>query len=835
MSIRIRNVMLLLLAICVIFLCAAGSAESAQEGLSSPDFDMEVSVGYDGLMTYGKVMPVKVTIRNFGNDLEGTLGLNAYVSRKEYDRYEMEVAVPAGSQREFTLYVSVYTRQDSFTAELVQDGKVICTGTGKQKTVVNPSAMLVGVLSTRPQSLNNLNIDRDNDTLARYEQWKTIPLTAETFPEERRALASFGMLVIDDIDPAALSRKQQEAMDEWLKGGGILLCGGGSNAGRNIPYFSTYTGMTLEGMTTSDSVIDGLEKLLGRRADGKKISVSLAEYSGQPLARDAEDHGLIYRTAVGRGRIYTAAFEMGEPRLNSENLMHFFWQQLLAEQDKDVYSSAMYSGSDEPSAGTVMAGYSVTVPAGSRLVTGLIIVAGVLVICCVCWWILKKKDLRQWMWAVIPLVSLAAAVGILFLSAGAETNRPVAVVAENIVQDNSGVITSYVGINAAAPSYGRHSYSMDGYELKARMYDYVDYDEDEDNERRQPDRLRMSYTAGGESAVTVESVYAWDSIALETERDPGIHGKIEGEAWMADDGLHAEIINGTDVNMADGFLITSYGTAAVKALAPGEKADVILEQKARTTSDLVEMGKLYRNSLNIYDFITAASAYRPEGVQLSDEEKQERSLLYEMVSNAIDAVRQAQGNGSYRSYESAVFMYCAKPAGIQAPGLKADGVRVERKRDVSLLTASIPFSAVGRTGMVFRSPGMDRPVPVSTDENLMPIEGAFEDDSKQDSYYILSNNPTFLYTLEGMEGAKLSSLRVVLDAWYSEQARVFVLNVEKHAWEEIRLNEDVRNPERYLDEKGRLYVQFRTDSMDMYSDIPTPMISLEGRLENAEN
>ena len=343
MSIRIRNVMLLLLAICVIFLCAAGSAESAQEGLKSPDFDMEVTVGYDGLMTYGKVMPVKVKIRNFGNDLEGTLGINAYVSRKEYDRYEMEVAVPAGSQREFTLYVSVYTRQDTFTAELVQDGTVVCTGTGRQKTLVNPSAMLVGVLSTRPQSLNNLNIDRDNDTLARYEQWKTIPLTAETFPEERRALASFGMLVIDDIDPAALSRKQQEAMDEWLKGGGILLCGGGSNAGRNIPYFSTYTGMTLEGMTTSDSVTDGLEKLLGRRADGKKISVSLAEYSGQPLARDAEDHGLIYRTAVGRGRIYTAAFEMGEPRLNSENLMHFFWQQLLAEQDKDVYSSAMYS------------------------------------------------------------------------------------------------------------------------------------------------------------------------------------------------------------------------------------------------------------------------------------------------------------------------------------------------------------------------------------------------------------------------------------------------------------------------------------------------------------
>lgn len=838
MSIRIRKAILLLLAVCFIFLCAAGTAESMHEEKGSPDFDMDVTVGYDGLMTYGKAMPVRVRIRNFGDDLEGTLGVNAYVSRKEYDRYEADISVPAGSQREFTLYVSVYTRQDVFTAELVKDGEVICTGNGKSKTLVNPSAMLIGVLSTRPQNLNNLNIDRDNDTLGRFEQWKTIPLTADTFPEELRALKSFGMLVIDDIDPASLSRKQQEAMDEWLQHGGILLCGGGSNAGRTIPFFSSYTGLTLENMTTSESVTDGLEKLLGRGITAKRISVPLAEYSGEPLARDGEDHGLVYRAAAGKGRIYTTAFEMGEPRLNSENLMHYFWQQLLVEQDQDLYSSAMYSGSDEPSAGTVFAGYSVTIRARSLLTVGLIIVAGVLVLCCLCWWILKKKDLRQWMWAAVPLFSILAAVGILLLSSGAETNRPLAVVSENMVQDDSGIITSYTGINAMAPSYGRHSFSMDGSDLKARIYDYVDYDEDEDDSRRhEPTNLRMCYTAGGESVVTAESSHAWQGIALETERDPGIHGKIEGETWMAEDGLHAEITNGTDLNLADGYLITSYGFSTVKALAPGEKTDVLLTRtdKKYNQDYEVEEGVLYRNSRTLYEIISAASAVKPAGAQLSAEEKEDKNQLYDMVSSAADVVRQAQGNSGYRNYESAVFLYCVKPAGVQAPELKVDGKTVERQRNVSLLTASIPFSAVGRTGMVFRSPGMDRPVCVDTDDNLMPIPGSGYDDPRTDSYHVLSGNPTFLYRPEGLEGAKVSALRVVLDAWYSEQAKVYVLDAEKQVWKEIRLNEDIQNPERYLDEQGRLYVQFRSDSMDMYSDIPTPMISLEGRLEHAEN
>ena len=35
-------------------------------------------------------------IRNFGDDFEGVLGMNAYANAKEYDRYEKPVAIPPG-------------------------------------------------------------------------------------------------------------------------------------------------------------------------------------------------------------------------------------------------------------------------------------------------------------------------------------------------------------------------------------------------------------------------------------------------------------------------------------------------------------------------------------------------------------------------------------------------------------------------------------------------------------------------------------------------------------------------------------------------------------------
>ena len=833
-----KRTIFLLTAVCLLFVCLAGTAESMHQEIANDAFDMEVLIGYDGMMTYGKVMPIRVRIRNFGDDLEGVLGVNAYISQKEYDRYETEVAVPAGSEREFELAVSVYARQEKYTAELIKDGEVLCASTASPKTLINPNAMLIGVLSTRARNMNNMTIDRDNDVLGRYEMWKTVPLTLENFPESEKVLRSFGILVLDDIDPAQLSTKQQEMLDGWLRSGRAVICGGGSNAGRNISFLSKYTGLKLEEITTTDSVMEGLEKLLNRSVSGKKVTAAIAQYSGaEPLARDADGHGLIWRTEVGGGRIYTTAFETGDVKLNTESLMHYFWQQLLVDQDQSMYSSILYSDGDSASSASVQGGWSTPVMAKSYLLPGLLIVTGTLILSCVLWWILKKRDKRQGMWIVLPAIAVLCVAGIMLLAGQSETNRPMAVITENMVQDASGSIRSYGGISAAMPEFGRHSFSTAADNLRVLSYDYVDYDEEEDEKkRREPDTMRTCYTAGGKNAVTAESVTPWQQINLYSDSSVTFHGKVEGEVWMEENGLHGQIVNGTDVRLGAGKLITSYGWRNLPALDPGGKAEFLLEKSTfkDPKNPQYENGGLYLENPSLYSVVGAATSYDSSKESVTADETASSDLISSMINGASDVLKRMHSNWSYGAYESALFMYCAEPESTGQTELYVDGKPVEQKTCKSLLSAELSFVAVGRTGVVFRSAGMDMPERMETDENLLPMNKPLQS-AKQSYYHTLIDNPTFLFALKEMAGVKIESLQVLMDSYYAGQSRVYALNAQTRQWEEISINQDVKNPNRYLDEEGNLYLQFRGDTQDMYADIPTPMINLEGRVDHADN
>ena len=832
-----KKALALLLAACTLFVCAAGLAEAMHEEIGNDALDMDIRVGFDGMMTYGKTMPVRVRVRNFGDDFEGVLAMNGYVSKKEYDRYEKEIFVPAGSEREFELALTVYAAQDVYSAELVKDGEVVCRANGKPGKTVNPAAMLVGVLSTRPQNLNNLNIDLENDVLGRYEMWQTVRLTADTFPEDAALLRSFGMLVIDDFDPATLTQKQQDLLATWLRSGKILLVGGGAYAARNAAFFGQYTGLKMEDVTTSDSVLEGLEGLLGRAASGRKPSCALAVLSGDDaLAGDAEGRGLVWRTKVGGGRIYTAAFELGDPRLNSESLMGYFWQQLLINMDQEVYNAVMQSSSDTNNVAAVAGTYSTTVAAKSHLAVGLLIVLGVLVISCAAWSVLKRKDSRQWMWLVLPVTALMAVGGILLLSTGAETNRPLAVIADNLVQDSSGAVMNYSGISVAAPAFGRHSYGFAGERLRVRYYDYVDYDLEDEDKKQIPDQMRTCYTSGGDNAVTAESLTPWSVVSLTAESPAQIQGQITGTVWMEEDGLHGQVVNETDASLEAGRIVTTYGFASVPALAPGEQAEFTMIRKTMKDPEkpVYEDGGMYPNNPGLYQVISNAVGYDDNYAKASAEDQREREMLSNMINGASDLLRRDQGNWSYGAYESAVFLYSAKPVDAPESVLKVDGVPVTQKTNMTLLTAELPFTAVGRTGVVFRSAGMDMPDRVETDENRMPTDEQVQF-TKQLYYHTLSDTPTFRYRMEGMAGVKVEKLQVMMENYYVGQCKAFALNAKAQKWETIKLNEPISNPGNYVDENGTLYLQFRTNSQDMYMDIPTPLITLEGRLEHAEN
>ena len=416
------------------------------------------------------------------------------------------------------------------------------------------------------------------------------------------------------------------------------------------------------------------------------------------------------------------------------------------------------------------------ITARSRILPGLLIAAGVPVLGSLCWLVLKKADRRQWMWAALPLLAAAATAGLVLLSGASQTNRPMAVITENIVQGGAGTLRSYVGITAAAPDYGRHTYATDGEKLLVNSYDYVDYEEDEDSKNSEPTILRTCYRGGSANEVSAVS-------------------------------------------------------ASLPPLAPGEKADVFLEhRKAANPADpSFQDGGLYLNTiLSMYSAVYQALG--GDGDPYAEED--EKSLRSNMINNAAEQIRQEKAGRNYSVVgETAQFLFTARPEGLPVPRLSVDGKPVEQAASMSLLTAQVKYLEVGRSGLVFRPAGTDVPVRVETDGNNRPA-GEYRNPGAGTSYHSLVEQPTFRFDLESLRSVRLDKLQITMEEYYTRQSWAYALNARTGEWNEVPINEPIANPEDYLDAEGKLYLQFRSDTQDQYVDIPTPGLLIEGKLSD---
>ena len=113
------------LVFCLLAWAGAAAADGLHTEVENPELEMNVRIGYNGQITYGKAFPVRVTVRNNGGDLEGMLAVNGYVNSAKYDRFETALSVPAGGERTVVLPVVAQSRQAFFTVEIVKDGRTV--------------------------------------------------------------------------------------------------------------------------------------------------------------------------------------------------------------------------------------------------------------------------------------------------------------------------------------------------------------------------------------------------------------------------------------------------------------------------------------------------------------------------------------------------------------------------------------------------------------------------------------------------------------------------------------------------------------------------------------
>lgn len=814
---------------------------------------MNVDIGYGNAITYGKYIPATVVITNTGEDFNGSLCLNLYQNYIEYDRVEVPLEVASGASKRVVLPIKPQRKQAVFTFELVENGKVVYAKNAQPSETISPYAMMVGVLSNAPETLNYMTITQDNDELLRGESWKTVPLDADNFPSDAQMMNSFGMVVVNGFDVNTLSDAQKAAFEQWLKDGGIVIVGGGAQAQTDYPWFAQWTGLDAGELVQAEDITPAIMRYVSMTGESVNDGFLLNVPGANRAALIAGESPLVYESEAEAGVIYSATFDLGAKPITLWRSVGTMWQRILLTSEPTLYSIALNAGRNEGGSANLYrvqsAINSMNIANEESAIAPTVALVVFLAAGLAAYFVLKKLDRRELLWVVMPVLSIAAAGAIYLMSLNSTLNRPMAATVTHLSNGvNQSGANVYVGF--AAKDVNRQTLSTPDGDLTITTDSYY-YDDSDDERSSVPTKLRYCYRYGAQKEIEFESTAAWTVRYASIADVNADWGAVKGQIWMEEDGLHATIENATAYPLKDGYLLTGLGYCRVPEILPGQSVDAaILEWKdgeekpigrsygysaadgkliyraaaASTGSLLSSSSSSYQGRMEIYDLINMA--VYPEQVAM---ENWDSSKLPSRENSARESLSDLLLLGLDSSDSSASFyaVYAGFNDELGRVELTMNGKPIERVAHKAIISADMEYLPVGKTGVVYYAPGVLDALPVEADESGKPrISG-----SAEQKFYDDSTMKMMAFRIPDARKITLESM--AFSANYIEgNATAYLYNAKTGEWDEQKsLYVNVaENAADYVNADGEVYV--RVQSRDMrggYLYVDRPYLEVKGR------
>lgn len=470
---------LLFLGCCLLFAVpvhATGAAQGAQKDSNistkvtkkNSDVKLTTACGIDGFAVYDKPVVITVTVQS-SRDFTGSI--RVIPAMEQGDRVVAtaeEISLAGGEAKTFRFTVKEWSGNGKFDVQLLDEKEKVVYAETDRATLSNLGTNVVlGILSDDYSALNYF--DGVPVVFSSYQGLvTTLELTADSFPESREALSILNYIVIDNYDTAKLSAQQYQALQEWVKGGGVLILSLGPNYQNVLHLFTDdFVSGTLGTLTKKDlewnglnglfSMMegaiqpDGSEDLPGNNPDDDQNQEPADELMNESAEKqeeepDVEPDGRVEETAFdvlavnhvdcidfeladgqemegfstqnsaykkecGAGTVVVLSYALGmEPIAGSSNrkdIATFLLAAASGDQTEDVLNGSYVYYANNLSSGASLAEMLNDTRTPSVLLFGTVLAAYVILVGPVLYLILKKKGNREKIWVSIPIVALA--------------------------------------------------------------------------------------------------------------------------------------------------------------------------------------------------------------------------------------------------------------------------------------------------------------------------------------------------------------------------------------------------------------------------------------------
>ncbi len=533
----------------------------------TPGISIKAELGISGKYRLDINTPVKVFLENTGDHFVGELQIRQNISdTMEYSRYDVyaqSVELPPNSSKVYEMEIPIRNIVRGLDINLTD---INGNNAGKHTAnayPVEPGSVLVGVLSDSPNSLkylrglplNEYMYDKETNDIADNL------VTLNEFPESTSALKLFHMLIINDYDTGVITSQGKKMLREWVEEGGTLVVGTGHNF---------------------QKVMKGLDFI-----DAKVLSTLETEVPGyaenlpNPLTLNVMDvpggsfkEGLIlsYYIEQGFGTVILHGFDLGV-----EPVPYIFGQsnQFLTNDYLTYIKRDTYRGLNREDFLTRYINNLPSLNDDTIIVSFVILGVWIVFIGPILYIILKKKDIREKGFTIIPILALLT-TGLIYLLGSNGMYKKAIVNTFSSVNVNDSGVANVVQVSGVFSPYADDIKVEFNKELPIslpnQMYYDMDYRTYSDAKEKDVKKILM----GTKPSITFYDKESW-GISVFSSKYTSDMGRLNMDLTLDGNVLKGKITNDSKMDFDE--IIIEFAGLYVKLadkLIQGDSAEVKL-------------------------------------------------------------------------------------------------------------------------------------------------------------------------------------------------------------------------------------------------------------------
>ncbi|PLR97311.1 hypothetical protein [Bacillus sp. T33-2] len=450
------------------FICLLLLAAFVGQPVAAAPTGLKVTVdeGFDGKVKRGRGFPLTVTIENTGKDLRGDLLIDFFPSYNTGGSVSIPVDVAGNSSKTYEISLQGMTDEHQYQQQNLpaihlyegdwQDGKEL--DFKGEKTIkpryIDPGEQVMGVLTENFDRLKELKV------LPAAMPTQTLQLNKEEIPNEAMGLEMIDYLVIDEFAVSELEEKQQQAIQDWVYGGGVLIAGGAPDAKGSYGLLYSLLPMKpdSEGTVSSDFLSGnqhakpGFHELNVFTGSVEKDASILFESSAKPA---------VIKKNLGTGTIIQSAFSLGDQPLASWKGYADWFSDLIksgsstntlnGKYGTDLYDPLYYEFAESNE-------YFPTSNFSMGQLIGLLL-GYIILIVPVLYLILRKFDNREHSWWIVPVIALGVSAAVFAIGAKDRISQP-QLNQMGVFKAENGVLSGYQAATFLSNTSGTYKLSI---------------------------------------------------------------------------------------------------------------------------------------------------------------------------------------------------------------------------------------------------------------------------------------------------------------------------------------------------------------------------------------